>query len=48
MASEVFVLVAFLDDSDSHAATRAFISSKSHLEVIERTPHVTLEGLGKG
>ena len=48
VASEVFVL----DDSDGHAirqdlAARAFISSDLHLEVTQRNPHVTLEGLCK-
>ena len=52
VASEVFVLNAFLDDCDLHAigqhlVTISFVSSDLHLELVQRTSHVAFEGLGK-
>ena len=52
VASEVFVLNAFLDDCDLHAigqdlVTGSFVSSDLHLELVQRTSHVVFEGLGK-
>ena len=50
VAPKVFVLDAHLDDCDLHEigqdfAAGTFIPSNLHLELIQRTPHITVEGL---
>ena len=52
MTSQVLVLEAFLHHSDLHPigqriTASTFVTSHFHLEVIQGTSHVTLEGLTK-